>query len=111
MKAFLMSAAAAAILLVSQGAASAGDPIIGTWTRPAGPLVAIAPCHQGLCVKIASGEDFGDNAGTVKVNGDGTYSTKVSNVDGGNPISGKGTLVGNVLTVTQGNKEENWQRH
>ncbi|HSO46351.1 MAG TPA: hypothetical protein VLQ68_00330 [Rhizobiaceae bacterium] len=113
MKSILMSAAAAAVLLASQGAALADDPLVGTWVRQGGPLISVEPCGPRFCVSIASGDAKGEEAGTIQMNGDGTYSTLVENVENGNPVSGTGALVDNVFTITlaQGNTEETWQRH
>lgn len=113
MKSILMSAVSAAILLASQGAALADDPLVGTWARSSGPLVAVEPCGPRFCVTIASGEDTGDEAGTIQMNGDGTYSTLVEDGESGNPVSGTAALAENVLTITlaAGNDPQTWWRH
>ncbi len=113
MKALLMSAAAAAILLTSQGAALAGDPITGNWVRNSGPMLNVEPCGPRYCVTFASGQDAGETAGTIKMNGDGTYATLVEDFESGKPVSGTAALAEDVLNVTlgAGNEPETWRRH
>jgi len=115
MKRTMLSAAiAAATFFGASLAATAAEPIVGTWLRPStGTLVSYAAQGNEYCGTVQNGEYKGESIGCMSGSGS-NYTGKVVALDEGKTYTGKATVTGNsmklegcVLVVCRG---ETWQR-
>jgi uncharacterized protein (DUF2147 family) len=93
-----LALSAGLLLLPTAGMA---DPIEGTYRTPkTGATARVAPCGQSFCMTYASGQFKGKQFATMKPNGDGTYSGRLTDYsDGGKEYKGKARLKGRDIVV------------
>lgn len=110
----MIAAAAAATLGIT--AASAAEPIEGTWLRPSTKtLVKFAPCGGGYCGTVMSGEHKGKSIGKMSGSG-GSYKGSITDLGAKKTYTGKASVSGNTMKLSGcvlGGlvcKGENWSR-
>ncbi len=97
MKAILAIAAAA--MLLSASAASAAEPIEGTWKRNTGALIKYAGKGGKFCGTVLNTKYKGKSIGCMS--GSGTsYKGEVIVLDEGKTYSGKATVNGGTMTLS-----------
>ena len=92
---------AVAALLIMTGTALA-DPIEGNYRTPeTGATAKVAACGSSYCMTYTSGDHSGKQFATMKPNGDGTYSGRLTNyADGGKEYTGKARIDGRDIVVS-----------
>ena len=92
----LILAAAAGFALA--GAASAAEPIEGTWKRSNGTLIKYAATGGQFCGTVLNGEFKGQSIGCMSGSG-AAYKGKVNKLDEGKTYTGKASVNGNTLSL------------
>ncbi|HWU65335.1 MAG TPA: DUF2147 domain-containing protein [Ensifer sp.] len=89
---------AVAVLGLLASAASAAEPIEGKWKNGPVEIIAIAPCGDGFCLTLTSGEFAGQSIG--KLSGKGAnYAGEITDPEDNKTYSGSGTVSGNTLKL------------
>lgn len=91
-------AALAACTLVS-APAFAAEPIVGMWKRGNGTMIEFAPCANGYCGTVRSGQYNGQAIGTMAGSG-GSYQGTVNVLDEGKTYKGKASVNGNAMKMS-----------
>jgi len=90
----------ALIVLVSAGGqALAQDPIVGDWLTARGQTAEIAPCDDGFCVTLKTGQYAGRQIGALTNTGK-RYQGKVTDPANDRTYNGKATISGTVMTMS-----------
>ncbi len=110
----LLALAAIALAALST-TAFAKDMIEGRWTTEVGSTAQIAPCAQGFCIKLISGEHKGMQIGHLQPKKPGRYEGEVTDPADGKSYSGKAAVNGDALKLTGCAlaifcKSQNWAR-
>jgi len=102
MKNLVITASAAATLLMGSLSAFAAEPIVGTWKRENGTLIKFAGSGgDNFCGKVLTGEYKGKSIGCMAGTG-GNYTGSINVLDEGKTYSGKAKAIGSAKLKLSG---------
>lgn len=112
---FKTLALAGVALAALSTAAFAADMIEGRWKTEIGSTAQIAPCAEGFCIKLTTGEHKGMQIGHLQPTKPGRYEGEVTDPADGKSYSGKASVNGDGLKLTGCAlmvfcKSQNWTR-
>lgn len=97
MKSLRLLAVASLFAVVAQPALAA-DPLVGTWKRPNGTLIAFSGNSTKFCGTVLTGEYKGKSIGCMSGK-DGSYKGEINKLDEGKVYAGKAKVSGNSLKL------------
>ncbi|BDA83756.1 hypothetical protein Sa4125_12980 [Aureimonas sp. SA4125] len=88
-----------AALLLGSLAASAAEPVVGTWTTASGETAKIASCGKAYCITLLTGQSKGRQIG--KMSGSGQkYSGEITDPKVDKTYAGSATVTGASMKLT-----------
>ena len=90
---------ALAALIVGAGAASAAEPVVGSWRTASGEVAKIAPCGGAYCITLQSGKFKGRQIGRMSGSG-GSYSGEITDPAADKTYAGSAKVTGASMKLT-----------